>query len=665
MGNVGDLRLKLDSIDNLQITNKDRDSLLIDVYLKLSWAVKSKTPTEAMLFGDSALTISQRTNDKNGIGSALINLGVVFWQVADYTRALDFLERAYVFYTNEADPEGIARSAGSLGLVYYDQGQYNYALEFFLEAKCLYEQIDHMGGIGTMLHNIGLVYHYQSKYEEAIDHHTRSMDIKRQRNNPQGIAYSLNSLGMAYHELGDYPRALSYYYDALEIRDSISDTREIACTHGNIGYTLLLMGNEREALSHLSIAMNFYQEVDDRKGMATVQNHIGMTYFVMGDFYRADLSFQRSLLLAESLSLRSLMADNYIDIAKTKARQGDYSAAYNYQEKHLAIRDSLDVDESQRKASEMKLLFEKRLQDAEIELLKNQQEISSLNLEKQNILRKFLLLVILLVGLFLLFFIHRYRNTDKSNRKLERSQEEITETNAKLHELISIRDKLFSIISHDLRNPFASIISFSRLLKRDIDHLEKDELVEMAGELDVAVMQINNLLENLLQWSRTQTGNLAMHVESFSLLEAAEENVSLFLSLSREKEVNFLVDIPSDLFVLADINMTNIIFRNYFSNALKYSESGGNIYVQATVVNELVEVSIRDTGVGISAENQLRLFSIDRRLSTHGTREEKGSGLGLLLCKEFAERQGGKVWFSSEEGHGSIFYFSLPISEKF
>lgn len=664
MNDVDDWRSTIDSIHNLQVSEKKRDSLLIDAYLNLSWALKSKNPQEALLSGDSALSISERTRNKFGNGCALVNLGVVYWQLADYPRALYFLDRSHAFYTAEAEPEGVARSAGSIGLVYYDLGQYNYALEFFLEAKCLYEQVDHVGGLGAMLHNIGLVYHNQSKYDEAIDHLTRSMAIQRALNNPGGIAYSLNSLGMSYHEMGDYPRALSYYNEALRIRDSIADTREIACTRSNIGYTQLLMGNELEALNNLSFAMKLYQEVDDKKGLAEVQNHLGMAYFILGDLSRANLNFQRSLLLAESLNLKSLMANNYMDLAKTKAGQGDYTAAYNYQERHLALRDSLHVDESRRKTSEMQLLYEKRLQDAEIELLKSQHEINSLNLEKQNILRNFLIIVLLLLGLFLLFFIHRYRGIDKTNRKLERSQEEITESNTQLHELISVRDKLFSIISHDLRNPFASIISFSRVLKRDIDHLEREELVEMAGELDLAVMQINNLLENLLQWSRTQTGNLTMHAETFSLSEVVEEAVSLFSPLSREKEVNFFVNIPSDLFVRADINMTNVILRNYFSNALKYSDSGGEVHVQVEVFNDSVHVSVRDAGVGISGENQARIFSLDRRLSTHGTRDEKGSGLGLLLCKEFAELQGGEVWFSSEEGRGSVFYFSLPVSEK-
>lgn len=284
--------------------------------------------------------------------------------------------------------------------------------------------------------------------------------------------------------------------------------------------------------------------------------------------------------------------------------------------------------------------------------------------ERFDVLRKFLILVIILVCVFVFLLYRKLRYISKINWQLEKQKEEITTANRKLQDLNAMRDKLFSIIAHDLRNPFASIVSFSRIIKRDIDELDQQELIDLTEELDKSVNRINNLFDNLLQWSLAQSGKLSYRPEYLLLSEAVGENTDLFVSVAHEKGVVMSNMVDPDLVVWSDRNMTNSIIRNLLSNAIKYIGKGGSITVNAERVEEMIHVSVADTGVGISKDNKFKLFKADSVLTTHGTSGEKGSGLGLLLSKEFAERQGGAIWFVSEQGVGSTFFFSLPVEER-
>ncbi len=201
------------------------------------------------------------------------------------------------------------------------------------------------------------------------------------------------------------------------------------------------------------------------------------------------------------------------------------------------------------------------------------------------------------------------------------------------------------------------------MLKRDIDNLTKEELKELSGELDKTVINITDLLENLLQWTRTQIGKIKYNPHYVDLTEIVNENVNLFKPNAEEKQISIENGINSNLIVWADQNMTDTVMRNLLSNAIKFANKKGQIQLSYKTDKDYVYVSVKDNGIGISKQDQEMLFRADSLHSTFGTNDEKGSGIGLLLCKEFVEKQYGKISFESEEGVGSTFTFSLPLSE--
>jgi signal transduction histidine kinase len=238
--------------------------------------------------------------------------------------------------------------------------------------------------------------------------------------------------------------------------------------------------------------------------------------------------------------------------------------------------------------------------------------------------------------------------------------ENLKDNNRKLTILNATKDKFFSIIAHDLKNPFNSILGFSELLKEEFSDLTEEKKLEFIGAIHDSSRRIYVLLENLLEWASTQTGNIRFRPEIIDMNEIFETNYALIKNRFDEKGIRFVKDMPEKIPVFADYNMISTVIRNLLGNAIKFTEKGE---IKATVkpFNSHLEVSIADSGIGIPEKIRAGLFEIDHKKSTTGTRGEKGSGLGLLICKEFVQKNGGDIFVTSEAGKGTTFTFTVPL----
>jgi len=247
---------------------------------------------------------------------------------------------------------------------------------------------------------------------------------------------------------------------------------------------------------------------------------------------------------------------------------------------------------------------------------------------------------------------------DISERKT--AEEALRESEISLRELNATKDKFFSIIAHDLRSPFNSIMGFSSLLASQIK--EKDyKSVEKFGEIiQGSSKRAMDLLTNLLEWSRSQTGRMEYKPEYVELVSLINEASELLNDFAQQKSVSIKKDLPHNAPVLADKAMVSTILRNLISNAIKYSNSGDEVLISAEQKQNEIVICVSDKGVGINKNDIENLFRIDKSYSTPGTQNEKGTGLGLILCKEFVEKHGGKIWVESEAGKGSTFCFTIP-----
>ncbi len=256
------------------------------------------------------------------------------------------------------------------------------------------------------------------------------------------------------------------------------------------------------------------------------------------------------------------------------------------------------------------------------------------------------------------------RDLEQFNATLEQQVRERTaELEAQkleLAELNASKDKFFSIISHDLRSPFNALLGFAQILSENLERYTLTEIQQKVTYIRTAAERLYALLENLLTWSRIQRGALEYIPEPIDLAEIAEDNVTLFAPNAEQKQIHLHNTIQTQTFVYADYSMINTVIRNLTSNALKFTSPGDQIRLSATVAGQLVEVAVSDTGVGIPADILPTLLRIDTHHTQVGTAGEKGTGLGLVLCKELIEKNGGQLWVESEIGKGSTFKFTLP-----
>ena len=255
-----------------------------------------------------------------------------------------------------------------------------------------------------------------------------------------------------------------------------------------------------------------------------------------------------------------------------------------------------------------------------------------------------------------------YRIKRKANQLLAQQKQEIKEQRDKLHELNVTKDKFFSIIAHDLRNPFSALIGFSKIMVTEFENFEKEQIKDFVQSVYESSENTYNLLENLLEWAKTQTGKIQWKPEAFGLQEVTRSAIEILNRNAYNKNIRLQNEIETDTAVLADRNMLHTVIRNLISNAIKFTPEGGDVTIRSKRYNGTIETRISDTGIGIEEKDIIKLFRIDVHFSRSGTANEPGTGLGLILCKEFIEKNNGKIWVESEVGKGTSFIFTLPAS---
>lgn len=256
--------------------------------------------------------------------------------------------------------------------------------------------------------------------------------------------------------------------------------------------------------------------------------------------------------------------------------------------------------------------------------------------------------------------VHLEQQVNERTAALQSKQEELEEKNRQLQELNASKDKFFSIIAHDLKNPFTALLGYADILSEEIQTAQPVVLQQDVQNLRHAAQKLYALLNNLLLWSRIQRGVMPYAPLHFDLYELAQENTFLFLPQAKQKNVRLTTGIPEKTMIYADYQMLNTVVRNLLSNALKFTPEGGEISLAARRIDPVVEISVKDTGIGIAETDLTQLFRIDAHYTTVGTRGEEGTGLGLILCKELVEKNAGTIRVDSQVSAGTTFTVALP-----
>ncbi|MFN8888562.1 MAG: sensor histidine kinase, partial [Cyclobacteriaceae bacterium] len=375
---------------------------------------------------------------------------------------------------------------------------------------------------------------------------------------------------------------------------------------------------------------------------------MGESYLAQNDFRLSEQYLFMALHLANHLRLRDEKKQLYFDLSQLYLARQELPKVVQYQNLYMNLKDSLFTESKSKQIHELTIKYEAEKKENEIKLLNKDNLLQRLEVNKARMLRDISLAGTVLLLTIAVFLFYHFRQRVRANRLL-------TEQKQELQDLNTIKTKLFSAISHDLRSPLTSLHGLLQIME---EQNTSGNLKPFMNHANLMMSNTMTLLDNLLYWSARQVKGIPIQFTKVSLFQVAEENISLFSTTAKIKQIKLSHHISDQEWVFADVSSVHFVFRNLISNALKFTKANGEISISSMRINQQIEISIMDTGVGIAASVRVLLFNYSNG-STHGTENEKGTGLGLVLCKEFIEKNGGKIWLDSSTPSGTVFKFTL------
>jgi two-component system, sensor histidine kinase and response regulator len=596
-------------------------------------------------------------------------------------RALHFANEALGLAKRTKQLYGIADAYGNLGSIAQGQGDYPQAIKYFYQALEIREKLQNQKLIATCLNSIAFTYYSQMNYTEALNYYKKALNIRKAIKDEEGLGYTYNGLGLTHEKMNHLDSALFHYQQALFYRKKIGNQARVAGTISNLAGYYYISQNYTQALRYARDAIKIFRKFNEKHNLLDALLHQTRILHKLKNFDEAFESSRECLELARKLGSKNYIKEVYKTLSEIYQDMGDYENALQSYQQYSVYKDSIfNIERSrefnrfraERKESENKILHTKS-QYREIKI-SNQQLI----IQRQSIWI-FVIIFGLIAGAGLVFFLwftnkklkSSYTLLNQKSREITRQKEQITQIadslleaniiiNEQKNELsrsLEFKDKLFAVVSHDFKSPLNSLQGALLLFKQGVISAEQTQ--DILIKLTDKVAHTLNFVDNLLYWAKSQMQGIEPHPQILDLKTITQENIDLYQSQASQKQVCLDSKISDPIFAWADNDMIKLVLRNLISNAIKFTKNQDRIEVSAISENGHVHVWVSDTGQGIAPENQDKLFGKEN-YSTAGTANEIGTGLGLMVCKEFVEKNEGHIWVESSLGKGSTFHFTLP-----
>ena len=549
-----------------------------------------------------------------------------------------------------------------------------------------------------LYNGLGDEYFKASDYNAAYKNFLIANDLALRYRDTLTSVMVTHNIGKVLREVGDFNKAMDNFVDALHTGILIGDKEAKTYGYFEMGNTFLAMSQEDSAYKYYNLTLlseSPNDETDYIQCEAAIQK--GAILIKKNRFEEAEKVYEEALLNAKKLSITSQIVSVYsgmvgLDIVRKNYKEaeellnscmelmsevrnkkieatvykqhyqlqrelGNYEEALNYYVYYDLLKDTIASKAERVRIEQMQMEEFLEEKDKQIDALKQLHSERSLNIAQQNTIRNVLIIFVSVMALFLFTLYRSASRRKKINRLLQERKEEQDKQLAELENLNKLKDKFFSIISHDLRSPIRSLQGIVTLVATG--NMSKEESQTMMGNISTRLGHTTTLLDNLLKWTLVQMNDIKLNMQSISIHSLVEKNVGLVME-TNAKDIEVVNRVKKDLFAMADENMVDLIIRNLLSNAIKFTENKGKVEIFATEENDKVIINIKDDGTGMDEQEVSTIFDSTSIFSKTGN--EKGTGLGLKLSKEFVEKNGGKIWVESEKGIGSVFSFSLSKS---
>ena len=660
---------KIDSLENiLKIVSGNEKICVLN---KLSKEYLKISVEKSLEYSTRALELAEKLNNTKEKANALSNLALGNYYLGNDNKALEYYQKSLRIEKETGNSKNVAAILNNLGIICSNLNNYDKALEYYLESLQIYKEVDDKKFIAITLNNLGNIYEDLSNYDKALEYHFKSLKIREEIGDENGVANCVNNIGIIYDALGNYEKALEYYLKSLKIFEEISDEKSIAASFNNIGNVYCSLDNYDKALEYHFKSLKIKEEIGDKFGVANSSNNIGSLYLKLQNYDKAVLFLEKGLKLAQEIEADNILKESYIYLSELYTAKSNFQKALDFYKLYSSIKDSIFNEESDKHIAEMQTKYETEKKEKEITLLQRDNEIQRLEVDRQKLGKMRLLFIILIIVILWFFIFYHYKSKQKLNKELKRLVTErtkkLTEANIQLKDEISERKKLEAQlriserlagvgelaagVAHEIRNPLAvisSTVQYFHSIYKDKD----SEIMELMDIINQSSEQANRTVTSLLEFAKPREISL---IEG-DILKPILKVCSLVETKCSNQKVQLIKKLPNKLpHILYDENQIEGVFLNLILNSLAAMPKGGKLIISAEGNNREVEISISDTGVGISEENLQKVFN------PFFTTKKGGTGLGLSLVHQVVHSLQGSLNIDSKIGEGTSIILTFPV----
>lgn len=634
------------------------------------WHYNQGNLDSALIYLEEALRTSQTTRYTAGEAEALNYIGKYYHTKGEYTKSNQFYLKALKIAAGSKDSLRMATLYTNIGKHYETLGNYHKAMANYIESEKLLGAKNERIIRGTIYDHLGSLYTIIRDYPNALEYHLKSLDCRKTSNYREGISKSYKNIGQLYERTNTYDSALFYYRQALVLAREVNYPKGIIKCLNSLANVSLQMGNFATAATYGGEALSLAQRTGYEKGAANALLTLGRACYRRNLHGEAETYLGKALGIANSRKLKTTSMEVYKELYLLDRSRGNDSLALAWHIHYTDIQRELNNLDHARQFAELKIAYETDKQTQTNKLLRAENDLKSLQVRRSHTIIILTAISLLLAIALVLVMYFRFSAKHKSNQLLARLNHKVMEQNQELHRLnkelnqaVREKDKFLSIIAHELRNPLWWFRNLAEMLSLNFEHMAHAEIQKTLQSLDESAKNAYHLSDNLLKWSRTKLNKLQTQPTTLILAEVTQSIVRQWATVAGYKHLKIHCNIPESIRVYADKDQLETIVRNLLSNALKYTPAGGIVTLTATSDSNMASLEIIDSGIGISPENIKRLFRDNKTYTTLGLMQEKGTGLGLVLCKEFIELNGGRLFVNSIENQGTTFRFTIPCPE--
>jgi len=633
-----------------------KDTVYINLLNDLGKELRYYNMDSLLLISKEALALSEAIGYKKGKAVSLLEMGEYYSDRGNHEKGICQYKEALILAEELNHPDLVLRLKNNLAGEYGYKGDYALALNGYLESIELAQSVDDKLMLSILNENIANLYAAQKDYKQALDFFEIVKKINQGIGNDVTSAETMSNMASVYADMGKLDYAMFNINSSITVFEKHGITDWLAFAYEIKGKTYLNMKKYKWAIYWYNQSEMLHENLEDERGEIDLLNGMAEANLGLGK----DKDSERYALRAFEISTKINFKEGTQKCAKTlykiNKNKKDYATALKFHEIFQKLSDTLSRNENKKSLTLLKTKVEHEKQKLAL-MRENEMALAS----QQNYVNA--ALAILLIFVVVTFLVHRGEKIQKKlNKALQVKAEELEKNEQELRGINETKDKLFSIIAHDLRGPIGA---FQGLLKMFKDkEINQTEFLDFIPKLRMDIDHISFTLNNLLSWGQSQMNGATTRPQVIPLENIVEENINLLSEIATNKSIKITSQLTANTMAWSDANQIDIVIRNLISNALKFTPEDGMITVKATERHKHWEISVRDSGIGMDSETQAKIFEDDNNLSTYGTNNEKGTGLGLSLCKEMVEKNDGVIWVESQLRKGSTFFFTVPKASK-